>query len=508
VAPAPAEGATAPVVTAAVQVTSDPSYVRAHSSPQVARNPKTGELVIVDGNPRGSRKCEVFISRDEGRSWFPGGSPMVEPFTDCTLYGEFGPYASMAYSSDGTLFMSFVGSEIAPLLRDDVPRHVFLARSTDGGRSFFTTRVFEAPAGNKDRALNKAPTLALDPSDSKRVYVGWGMGIFAGSKEKRRSMVASSADAGATFAEAVDVSDDQGGIYPSLAVGPDGVVHGVYWARSFPVLPPNRPVPGIGEPGPVLPVYYVRSTDHGKTWTRVAIDPGSQRDNRSPVIVADPKSSAVYMTWWGHRNPNNAAAGFNEDRDIFFRASHDGGKSWDERITLNDDYKQAGLQNQFDPGIALAPNGRVDIAWYDGRHSPSQADDIGSGLQDVYYSSSSDQGRTFTPNLRITDRSIDRTIGVWGNNIGSRTNVGITSTDGSVYFAWQDSRNGNRDNNSEDIYAASLSLTGSIVASPSKESLSWGRLLAGAALGVGLSMVLALAMTRRAPGTRPPHSRQ
>lgn len=498
----PAPAAVEPVVTAAVQVTADPAYVRAHSSPQIVRNPKNGELVIVEGNPRGSRKCEVFISRDDGRTWFLGGDPMDERFNDCTLYGEFGPYASMAFASDGTLFMSFIGSEIVPRLRDDVARRVFVARSSDGGRTFDTTRAFEAPDGNKDRALNKAPTLALDPSNPKRVYVGWGMGVFAASKEKRRSMVVASADGGVSFGEAVDVSEDQGGIYPSLTVGPDGVVHGVYWARSFPVLPPNRPVPGIGEAGPVLPVYYVRSTDQGKTWTREPIDPGSQRDNRSPVIVADPKSSAIYMTWWGHRNPNNAAASFNEDRDIFFRASHDGGKTWDERKTLNDDFREGGRQNQFDPGITIAPNGRVDIAWYDGRHSASPADDIGSGLQDVYYSSSSDQGRTFTPNVRISDRSIDRTIGVWGNNIGSRTNVGIASTDDSVYFAWQDSRNGTRDNNSEDIYAASLKLKGIATASGSDDSLNWGRLAAGAALGLGLAMVLAWALTRRSAATR------
>lgn len=220
------------------------------------------------------------------------------------------------------------------------------------------------------------------------------------------------------------------------------------------------------------------------------------------MIAADPKSSAIYMTWWGHRSPNNAAAGFNEDRDIFFRASRDGGKTWDERRTLNDDPTGSGRQNQFDPGIAIATGGRVDIAWYDGRHNPSPADDIGSGLQDVYYSSSGDQGRTFTPNLRISDRSIDRTIGVWGNNIGSRTNVGVASTNDSVYFAWQDSRNGNLDNNSEDIYAASLKLGGATVTATGHDSLNWDRLLAGAALGLGLATVLAWALTRRSSPTR------
>jgi len=247
-ASAPTEAAEGPVVTAAVQVTPDPAYVRAHSSPQIARNPSNGELVIVEGNPRGSRKCEESIYRDDGRTWFPGGDPMDKRFPDCTLYGEFGPYATMAFASDGTLFMSYVGSEIAPLLRDDVPRHLFLARSSDGGRSFATTRVYEAPAANKDRGLNKSPTLAVDPSNPKRVYVGWGMGVFAASKEKRRSMVAASADGGQSFAEAVDVSEDQGGIYPSLAVGPDGVVHGVYWSRSFPVSPPTARYPGSARP--------------------------------------------------------------------------------------------------------------------------------------------------------------------------------------------------------------------------------------------------------------------
>lgn len=323
------------------------------------------------------------------------------------------------------------------------------------------------------------------------------MGVFANSKEKRRSTVAASADGGRSFAEPVDVSDDPGGIFPSLAVGSDGVVHGVYWARSFPVLPPNRPVPGIGDAGPVLPVYYVRSTDHGRTWTHEPLDPGSQRDNRSSMIAADPKSSAVYITWWGHRTASNAAAGFNEDRDVFLRASRDGGKSWDERKTLNDDFSGGGRQNQFDPGIVIAPSGRVDVVWYDGRHSPSPADDIGSGPQDVYYSSSGDQGRTFSANLRITDRSIDRTIGVWGNNIGSHTNVGVASTDDSVYVAWQDSRNANRDNNSEDIYTASLKLSGPTMAPATRDSLNVGRLFAGAALGLGLAMLLAWAMTRR-----------
>ena len=42
------DGDAKPVVTAAVQVTANPHPTRAHSSPQIVRNPETDELVIVE----------------------------------------------------------------------------------------------------------------------------------------------------------------------------------------------------------------------------------------------------------------------------------------------------------------------------------------------------------------------------------------------------------------------------------------------------------------------------
>ena len=64
-----------------------------------------------------------------------------------------------------------------------------------------------------------------------------------------------------------------------------------------------------------------------------------------------------------------------------------------------------------------------------------------------------------------------------------------------MYFAWQDSRNENPDNNSEDIYAASLKLDGVSTTSEAGDSLNWGRLAAG--LDLGLAAILAWALTRR-----------
>ena len=68
-----------PTLTAAVQVTANPSPVRAYATPLLARKPKNGELVAAEVDVRGSRECAVHVSADDGRSWFRGGDLHVNP---------------------------------------------------------------------------------------------------------------------------------------------------------------------------------------------------------------------------------------------------------------------------------------------------------------------------------------------------------------------------------------------------------------------------------------------
>lgn len=496
----PAGGAGGPVVTAAVQVTANPDPVRGHSAPQIVRNPKNGELVVVQADVRGDQACTVHISSDDGRSWAQGGELMVKPFLDCTIGAEYGGYAAPAFARDGTLYVAFIGSEFLGRLRDDTPRHLFLARSTDSGRNFERTRVFEAPDGSPDRGLNKGPTIAVDPDDPKRVYVGWRQGIRgAQAKENLKTAVAASTDGGRTFAPPVNIADDRGGDFPWLAVDSAGTLHAIYWTRTgtFPPLP-------AGQLNAVRPIIYRQSTDRGKTWSEpVEVDPGNQRSGspRPPVLAVDPRSGTLYTAWYSNVDPNNLAPGFEGDLEIFFRRSTDGGKSWGQRVVLNDD--GAVKANQFLPGIAISPNGRVDVAWYDGRLNPKpRAGGAGgneTGLQDVYATSSTDQGESFGPNLRITDRSIDRSVGVWSNNIDSNHAVGVASTNDSVYFGWQDSRNSNPDAQPEDVYVASLKMHGSVADSDNDGSSvpPWALGAVGVVLGMGLAMSAVWMFSRR-----------
>lgn len=554
----PAAGDGPPVVTAAVQVTDNPVPVRAHSSPQVMRSPVSGDLVVVESDPRGTeRTCNVHISSDEGRTWQPGGALMAEPFTDCSIHAEYGPYATGGFADDGTLYIAYVASDPrfadpladraadttatstapqgcggedagdvlaaaatgpgavdvvaagarparpivdGPQVADDcgselrlashpprrTPRHVFVSRSTDGGRSFDVTAVFMgpdepvvAPERQVQEGINKGPMVAVDPKDSDHVYVGWRQGDLREDAGKLRTLVAASTDGGRSFADPVDVSGDRGGDFPSMAVDGDGVLHVVYWERTFGVPDDENPLSAV---------FHRRSTDAGQTFSdHVEIDPGNQSTGRPPLIAAAPRSDDVYVVWDATPEPDNGGDGFEGDTDIFLLRSGDGGQTWNERTTVNDD---GGDADQHLPGIAISPAGRVDVAWYDDRGQYE-------GFQDVFYAASFDQGGTFTPNVRINDRVIDRTVGVWDNNIGSRHNVGIASTDDDVHFAWQDTRNGDRTDQAEDVYAAQLDWTGTTAPVTGGGSpLVWAALGAAVTLAVVGGVLLVTRRTR------------
>ena len=504
VAPAEAQengSDTKPVVTAAVQVTPNPNPTRAHSSPQMARNPDTGELVIVETDVYGGFGINVHISADEGRSWAPGGDPMMKPFTWNSDYAINGPYVTAAFDKNAVLYLAFTAADPAKaaLNRAERPRPLFVARSEDGGRSFSTNIAYQVTESNPKTINNRRGRVTLDPANPQNVYVAW---IQSSMGEKARSMCAASTDGGRTFGPAVDLAEAeaQGGYEPRPAVTPDGVVHAVYPGGGFaPQGPPGAPTPEAL----VRPIFYRQSTDKGRTWSPpVVIDQGSAgfSHNRKQFLAADPTSGNLYLTWYGNAKTRPGAE---DDNEIFVRTSRDGGATWSDRVTVNDDAASPNVQH-YDPGISIAPNGRVDIAWYDFRNSPmpeiqlAAAPFNNSGMTDIYYASSSDQGRSFGQNIRISDRTADRRFGVWSNNVHSHFNVGIASANDGVYFAWQDTRNSNSIANSEDVYFASLLLDAPGVSVEDDSGVpGWALTGAGVAVGMGLAMLLVFLVGRR-----------
>lgn len=504
---ATAQEGSGPVVTNAVQVTDNPEWVRGHSSPVLVRNAATGELVIVETNVYSGFGITVHISADEGRTWRRGGDPMLAPFTWNSDLAINGPYFTAAFDRDNVLHVAFSAADPATgdLNRGDRPRPLFLAKSDDSGRTFTTTYVYRPTPGDARTVNNRRPMLAIDPRNPSNVYVGW---IQTSAGEKARAMMAASSDGGHTFGAAVDLAEAEptGGYQPRPAVTPDGVVHAVFPSAGF------NPPPAEGQPAapaPVRAIFYRQSTDGGNTWSPpVTIDQGSAGffHNRKQLLAADPNNGNLYLVWYGNAKDRPT---HEDNNDILLRVSRDGGATWGERVVVNDDTNLADVQH-YDPGISIAPNGRVDIAWYDFRNSPMPETlpavfaapfNVG-GFTDVYYASSNDGGRSFGDNVRISDRMSDRRIGMWSNNVHSHYNVGLASSDDAAYFAWQDSRNGNELNNSEDIYFASLWESSPAVSLDEGSGVpGWVLLGTGIALGMGVAMMAVYLIARR--GTVP-----
>jgi hypothetical protein len=492
-----------PSVTAAVQVTDNPDPNRAHTTPQMAVHPRTGEIVIGSAEVRAKKTCDIHISVDGGRRWFPGGDPMMKPYTDCSQQATNGPYITFQFTPDGMLWAAFMGSDPKYAVlsnRADTPRHVFVARSEDSGRTWQTTLAVEGKEGDPGIGNSRRAQIAVDPRNSQNVYVGWQKGAPSGSP--RRGFLAISRDGGRTFGQPIETGDGRGSGQPRPVVDMNGVVHLLFAADGF------RPPGATGDPD-IRPLIYRRSSDEGRTWSPIKeIDPGNAGFSfgRKQMLAVDLESGALYATWYGNPNPrarrppaNQPSTNEFDDRDIYVRVSTNSGNTWSEARAVNDDITRPNIQH-YDSGISVAPNGRVDIAWYDFRNSPvperEEAGGNGGGANDVYYSYSTNRGRAFAPNIRVNDRLIDRTIGLWSNNVHSHTNMAVASTDEAAYVAWQDTRNGNREFQSEDIYFAAVRFP--VEDEDDDEGVpGWVLLGTSAAIGMGVTAVGALLLSRR-----------
>lgn len=83
--------------------------------------------------------------------------------------------------------------------------------------------------------------------------------------------------------------------------------------------------------------------------------------------------------------------------DVHFARSTNGGQTWSPAIRINDDpVTQANYQ--WFGTLSIAPNGRLDAVWLDTRNGS------GPGESQLYYSTSSDAGATWSPNLALTPK--------------------------------------------------------------------------------------------------------
>jgi len=146
-------------------------------------------------------------------------------------------------------------------------------------------------------------------------------------------------------------------------------------------------------------LYVQSSPDQGQTFSpalKVNQTPEpiiAQGENR-PKIKAF-QQGQLYLTWAVKiDHPTQRHSG-----NIRFSASQDGGKSFSQPVTVNDDNQVIG--HSFD-SLAIGKNGEIFITWLDARDTVA-AKKAGQEFEgsSLYYSVSTDGGKTFSPNRSI-----------------------------------------------------------------------------------------------------------
>ena len=508
-----------PAVYPSVQVTTSPSQARAFNQPQLLVDPANNNILVIAGADYNSGDCRVWVSRDAGRTWADGkGSAKPPQFATC-VRSDLGPFLGAAFTADGSALV--VISAADNLGGQQNINNLYAARSTDLGDTWTYTIIH---AGQTDASFKTALgttvtggehysliSAAADPTNPNYVYAGGRYQIASRAKPyglfgivPLRAVVATSSDGGKTFGQPVDIMANVpynqifGGFIPKLTVGADGTVYA--FMRDDPVPATATFTKKDGEGGYR---YVTLSTDHGKTWSTVLLD-----DSVVPLIPCDGGCTLLPSGGVDPTNPKHVYAVYSNSpptqpthgQNVFIKESTDGGKTWGPNVQLNDDNDN--VDHQF-PGISFAPNGRIDVAWLDFRSTLTYNADATQKTQrywDIYYTYSTDHGRSWSKNMRISDRSNDALAGYTANpSYGMVGPAAVTSTNNDAYFAWSDSRNGTAGAPIEDYYFG----TAQFAAADTSTSTVAGWVvplivaLEAALLGAGIAMLVALGLTRR-----------
>ena len=449
----------------------------ANNSPVVARHPTDpAMLAVVNRIDAPAFSCALHVSADRGASWqaraipFPAGEEQPE-----RCYAP-----DVTFGADGTLYLLFVTLKGV----GNTPNAGWVVSSKDGGTTLSTPQ----------RALGELAfqaQLAADPLRPGRLWLTWlqaaQTGTLAFPEPGNPIMSARSDDGGATWSDPqqVNATERQRVLVPSIAATDDGRVSVLYLDVGADALDYAGAHEGRGgEPYPgTWSLVLARSADEGRTWQETVVDAGVVPTQRFVVFIPPAPSLAV--------DGDKVYVGFHDGRlgdpDVRVWSSTDGGASFGPGIRVNDTAERDGTSQNL-PRLSVAPNGRLDVVYYDRR---ADRDNV---MNAVSLQSSDDGGTSFGPRLVLSDRTFDSRIGAGSErdlaDLGS--GLGLVSGDDTALAVWTDTRAGTQASGKQDLARAAVAFP-----PPSK-------LIAALPWLAGLAALAAVAVLFVRPRSTPP----
>lgn len=451
----------------------------AHNSPTLVRNPvRPANLAVSSRIDTPFFSCALHVSFDAGATWKQTAIPAPKGAeAKC-----FAP--DIAFAADGKLYLTFV--TLAG--RGNVPNELWLVTSDDGGRTLSDPRRV---AGKLTFQVRLAP----DPVKPDRVFLTWlqadEVGVLKFTEPGSRIVAARSDDGGATWDEPTPLSSPARGrvVTPVPVVSRDGTLYVLYQDLGDDRLDYEAGHNGRGGApyGGHYSLVMARSRDGQTGWAESLIDDQIVPIQRFVVFLAPAPTVAV-------DNDGRLYAAFQDGRlgdpDVMLWTNEPGESDWKGPIRVNDTPRKDGTA-QYLPKLAVAPDGRLDVMYYDRR--ADRDDDI---LNQTSLQSSFDHGKSFTSSLRLSSQLFDSTIGFGRKeglpDLGSR--LGLISGDRSALGIWTDTRAGTPATQKQDLAQAVIAVSDPARLSDStKDVLRYGG-IAAALAGLGL---LVLAVVRR-----------
>lgn len=420
----------------------DPADISALNSPTLVSNPvNPSNLAVSSRIDTPFFSCALHVSFNGGRSWsqIPVPAPAGE---EAKCYAP-----DVAFGADGTLYLTFVTLSG----KGNVPHAVWISSSHDGGRTLSDPKRLLGPLAFQVR-------IATDPRQPRRLYLTWLQATAVGTLRFRSPGnpidAERSDDGGATWTQPVRVSSAsrQRVIAPSPVVGPKGELYVLYLDLGDDTLDYEGAHGGHGG-SPYsgrFTLVLARSLDRGSTWGESVAD-----DNLVPISrfivflpafpsVAVDRSGRVYAAF------HDGSLG---DPDVWLWSLAPGSRSWQGPTRVNDTKKHDGTA-QYLPAVSVAPNGRLDVLYYDRRADPRNI------MNEVSLQSSFDSGKTFTPALTLSSRAFDSRIGFGAKeglpDLGGR--LGLISGHREALGVWTDTRAGTPATQKQDLADAVASV--------------------------------------------------